>query len=118
MDKGEIIMLRVSMIAILIVIIAIVAVISISINNINYGDYEGIVVDKRYVAPYISMIKSGNMTIPYTQPAQYRIKLQKEIDGEIKSVWIDVDSYVYNNIGIGDYYNKRRGGIIWSFSCL
>lgn len=113
MDKGEIVMLSVSMVAILIVIIAIVAVFATLINNISYGDYEGIVVDKQYVAPHVNMIKSGKMTIPYTQPAHYRIKLQKEIDGEIKSVWIDVDSYIYSNIGIGDYYNKRRGEIIW-----
>lgn len=105
----EILMKSILMIAILIVIIGVTAIFSILINNINYGDYEGIVVDKQYIAPYVTMIRSGNMTIPYTQPAHYRIKIQKEIDGTIKSVWLNVDAYIYNNIGIGDYYNKRRG---------
>lgn len=42
-------------------------------------------------------------TIQY-YPRTYSLKIQKEINGEIKSIWVDVDETTYNEFNIGDSY--------------
>ena len=73
-----------------------------------YGSKQGQIIDKSYHAAYTSMIYSGRVMIPQHHPASYRIRIQKDIDGELKSIWIDVDEKTYHEINIGDYYNKEE----------
>ena len=62
-------------------------------NNIEYGKKEGVVIDKNYTSAYTTMMK------------RYTIKIQKEVEGKNKSIWIDVDQTTYQNIETGEYYN-------------
>ena len=73
-----------------------------------YGSKQGQIIDKSYHAAYTSMIYSGRVIIPQYHPASYRIRIQKDIDGELKSIWIDIDEKTYYEINIGDYYNKEE----------
>lgn len=73
-----------------------------------YGSKQGQIIDKSYHASYTSMIYSGRVIIPQYHPASYRIRIQKDIDGELKSIWINVDEKTYHEINIGDYYNKEE----------
>ena len=73
-----------------------------------YGSKQGQIIDKDYHSAYTSMIYSGRVIIPQYHPASYRIRIQKDIDGELKSIWIDVDEKTYHEINIGDYYNKEE----------
>lgn len=73
-----------------------------------YGSKQGQIIDKDYHSAYTSMIYSGRIMIPQHHPASYRIRIQKDIDGELKSIWIDVDEKTYHEINIGDYYNKEE----------
>ena len=73
-----------------------------------YGSKQGQIIDKSYHAAYTFMIYPGNVMIPQHHPASYRIRIQKDIDGELKSIWIDVDEKTYHEINIGDYYNKEE----------
>lgn len=73
-----------------------------------YGSKQGQIIDKSYHAAYTSMIYSGRVIIPQYHPASYRIRIQKDIDGELKSIWIDIDEKTYHEINIGDYYNKEE----------
>lgn len=73
-----------------------------------YGSKQGQIIDKDYHAAYTSMIYSGRVIIPHHHPASYRIRIQKDIDGELKSIWIYVDEKTYHEINIGDYYNKEE----------
>ena len=74
----------------------------------SYGSKQGQIIDKSYHAAYTSTIYSGRVMIPQHHPASYRIRIQKDIDGELKSIWIDVDEKTYHEINIGDYYNKEE----------
>ena len=74
----------------------------------DYGVKEGQVVDKDYHAAYTSIMYSGRVMIPHYHPASYRIQIQKEIDGKIKSIWVTVDRDTYHKINLGDYYNEME----------
>lgn len=71
----------------------------------DYGIKEGQVVDKDYRSAYTTMMSCGKSLIPQYHPEQYQIKIQKEIDGKIKSIWVTVDRDTYHKINVGDYYN-------------
>lgn len=107
-EKGSIATIIVVIITILITI-AMFGLIAIAIKeDIEYGTYEGQVIDKRYNSAYTTMMTSGNITIPQYHPERYSIKIQKEINGKIKSIWISVDKDTYHNINMGDYYGKEE----------
>ena len=71
----------------------------------DYGVKEGQVIDKNYHSAYTTMMSCGKSLIPQYHPEQYQIKIQKEIDGKIKSIWVTVDRDTYHKINVGDYYN-------------
>lgn len=73
-----------------------------------YGSKQGQIIDKDYHSAYTSVIYSGRVMIPQYHPANYRVRIQKDIDGELKSIWINVDEKTYHEINIGDYYNKEE----------
>lgn len=73
-----------------------------------YGSKQGQIIDKDYHAAYTSIVYSGKVAIPHHHPASYRVRIQKDIDGELKSIWVDVDEKIYHEVNIGDYYNKEE----------
>ena len=73
-----------------------------------YGTKQGQIIDKEYHAAYTSTVYSGKVMVPSYHPASYRIRIEKEIDGEMKSIWISVDEVTYHDVNIGDYYNKEK----------
>lgn len=104
-EKGEILEIIIVAIAIIIIISTFVIIGIIIKNNIEYGTKEGTVIDKNYTSAYTTMLRSGNTTFPQYHPENYSIKIQKEVDGKNKSIWINVDQTTYHNINIGEYYN-------------
>ena len=74
----------------------------------DYGVKEGQVVDKDYSPAYTTMMSCGKSLIPQYHPESYRIQIQKEIDGKIKSIWVTVDRDTYHKINLGDYYNRME----------
>lgn len=86
------------------VIVTIFGLIAIGIKqDIDYGIKEGQVIDKNYQLVHTTMSTSGKVIIP-----QYSIKIQKDIEGKTKSIWISVDKDTYHSISIGDYYGKEE----------
>ncbi len=77
-------------------------------NEEEYGVKQGEVVDKKYSSGYYSYVYTGKISIPTYHPASYRICIQKNINGELKSIWIDVDSDTYRELNIGEYYNREE----------
>lgn len=73
-----------------------------------YGSKQGQIIDKDYHAAYTSIVYSGKVAIPYHHPASYSVRIQKDIDGELKSIWVNVDEKTYHEVNIGDYYNKEE----------
>lgn len=108
MNKVDILDIIIPVIGIL-VIIMIFGLIVIGVKqDIDYGIKEGQVIDKSYQSAYTTMSTSGNVTIPQYHPERYSIKIQKNIEGKIKSIWISVDRDTYHSISIGDYYGKEE----------
>lgn len=98
------------MVAIVVIVVAYLifgfVIIGISIkNNIEYGEKEGVVIDKNYTSAYTTMTSSGKALIIQYHPESYSIKIQKEVEGKNKSIWIDIDQATYQNIETGEYYN-------------
>lgn len=104
----EILSIIVIMVAILILTLTGSALYTMIKEEEAYGSKQGQIIDKSYHAAYTSMIYSGRVIIPQHHPASYRIRIQKDIDGELKSIWIDVDEKTYHEINIGDYYNREE----------
>lgn len=94
---------------VIIVFVTLFCLLGIAIKeDIEYGIQEGQVIDKKYHSAYTTIMHSGNVRIPQYYPESYRIQIQKEIDGKIKSVWVTVDKDTYHNINVGDYYNEME----------
>lgn len=98
------------MVAIVVIVVAYLifgfVTIGISIkNNIEYGKKEGVVIDKDYTSAYTTMMMCGKTVISQYHPEKYSIKIQKEVEGKNKSIWIDIDQATYQNIEKGEYYN-------------
>lgn len=91
------------------IIVGIFAVIFISIKQeVEYGMHEGQVIDKSYHSAYTTMMRCGTVLMPQYHSENYQIKIQKEIEGKMKSIWISVDKDTYHNTRIGDYYGKEE----------
>lgn len=104
-EKGEILEVLMVAIAVIIIIFVFVAI-GIKIkNDIGYGKKEGVVIDKNYTSAYTTMMSCGKSLIPQYHPERYSIKIQKEVEGKNKSIWININQATYQNIDIGEYYN-------------
>lgn len=78
-------------------------------QDVEYGIHEGQVVDKSYHSAYTTMYHNFNsILIPQYHPESYQIKIQKEVKGKTKSIWISVDKDTYHNTKVGDYYGKEE----------
>lgn len=109
MDKG------ISLISLLIMIFIILVIIMITVNIINeikYNDREGIIISKYYEKSYMitSYIMCGKVMIPHKihQPESWNFKLQKEIDGKVKTISIEVSEEIYNQYNVGDYFRDEE----------
>jgi hypothetical protein len=74
-------------------------------EEMDYGVKEGQVIDKHYSSAYTTMVPCGKIMVPRHHPESYRIQIQKEIDGKVKSIWVTVDRDTYHKINVGDHYN-------------
>ncbi len=93
----------------MIMIIFVFAAIGIKIkNDIEYGKKEGVVIDKNYTSAYTTMMSCGKSLTPQYHPERYSIKIQKEVEGKNKSIWININQATYQNIDIGEYYNYSK----------
>lgn len=106
-EKGIIEIFVIGIVVILFIILCSVIWITIKEEK-DYGIKEGQVIDKKYHSAYTTMMSCGKSLIPQYHPESYRIQIQKEIDGKIKSVWVTVDKDTYHNINVGDYYNEME----------
>lgn len=107
-EKGgilEALMVALVVIAVIFLIFGFVSMIISIKNNIEYGKKEGVVIDKKYTSAYTTMVSCGKTLIPQYHPEKYSIKIQKEVEGENKSIWVDIDQTTYQNIETGKYYN-------------
>lgn len=107
-EKGEILEALIVVIAIIITIAMITMIVILIKNDIEYGTKEGIVIDKNYTAAYTTIRTTGKLTFPEYNPEKYSIKIQKEVKGNNKSIWINVDQITYHNLNIGDYYGYHE----------
>lgn len=81
------------------IILGVIFIIAITVyKEISFGEYYGKIVNKRYSPSYYS--RSDN-TSQY-HGASYQFQLEK--DG--KRLWINVSASEYDNLTIGDCYNK------------
>ena len=108
--KSEKCVIEIFIIGIVIILLIILfTAIGMAIKEENdYGIKEGQVIDKDYRSAYTTMIPCGKIIVPQHHPESYRIQIQKEINGKLKSVWVTIDKDTYHNINIGDYYNRME----------
>lgn len=114
MEIGE----KISIIGIIIIVMMITIAIGVSIyfivEQFTYGERVGKIVDKYYNAPYsytettTSHIGNDTIRIPTTKykEAQYLLKLEKEVDGKKKHIWIEVPELEYEEYKKGDFYGE------------
>lgn len=76
----------------------------------GYGEYKGNVIDKQYIPSRTTIMSGYNGKTMYTYPVhyaeRYKIQIQKEEDGETKTTWVTIPKEQYENIKIGDYWEK------------
>lgn len=103
-EKGVIEIFIIGIVIILLIILFTAIGMAIKEEN-DYGIKEGQVIDKDYRSAYTTMMNCGKSLIPQHHPESYKIQIQKETDGKVKSIWVTVDRDTYQKINVGDYYN-------------
>lgn len=99
----------VAIVFIIAVVIGLFVLLGIAIKEeADFGTKEGIVIDKEYTSSYTTIIYSGKVMIPQYHPESYQIKIEKEMNGTNKAIWISVDSETYHNTNIGDSYPSEE----------
>lgn len=78
-------------IAFLVIGIIVGGIVSV-VDNYNYGEKVGVVVNKQYYPPHSKVDE------------RFSLELEKEINGEKRRKTIYVPEYVYKEYNIGDYY--------------
>lgn len=88
----------------------ILVILLFTLAGCGYGEYKGNIIDKQYVKPTTTLIpiQVGKVTtmMPVHHKEQYKIKVKKEENNEIKSTWITISKEQYENISIGDYWEE------------
>lgn len=110
-EKGEV--LEIFLILFLVAIIALaimccVYIVEMTKEESEFGIKEGVVIDKDYNGGYTTMIYAGKVIVPQYHPASWKIKIQKEVKEENKTLWIEVDETTYHSLNIGDFYPKEE----------
>ena len=107
-EKGEVLEIFLILFTVLIIALIIIAVGCMIKEEVDFGIKEGIVIDKDYNRGYTTMVYTGKVAVPQYHPASWRIKIQKEVNGENKELWTEVDETTYHNLNIGDFYPKEE----------
>lgn len=76
-------------------------------NEEDYGIKEGTVINKEHNSRYTSFVYSGKVLVPISHPGSWKLQLQKEAEGKVKTIWIDVSEEEYKKINIGDYWEAK-----------
>lgn len=99
-------------ICILIVAFLVLRLIVVVYNEVSFGEKEGIIIDKYYREAHTShsMMYIGKSMIPKTthHKESWNFKIEKEIDGEKRSITVKVNEDTYNQYNIGDYFKKEE----------
>lgn len=111
-EKGEALIYIIIGITILIIIAIFGLIVNQIYVDIDYGTKQGIIIDKKYNAPYTSTtyttsrIGNSMISIPTTRhnPENYNIKIQKKDNSKTKECWIQITKEEYEKYRIGDYY--------------
>lgn len=98
-------------ITIIVLVLLMVGIIWLAVYpQMDYGIYEGTIVDKKYTSAHTTLqtYYNGKTTsiYPMYHPERWKIKIQKQEDDKTKEVWISVPEQEYNNLKIGDYYAR------------
>lgn len=107
-ENGEVLTGIIAILAILVIVVVFVLIGSSIKDDIEYGVKEGTIIDMRYHAAYTTTTYSDKVIIPQYHPENWQIKIQKEINGETKEIWVYVDETTYHELKIGDYYPKEK----------
>lgn len=111
-EKGEILEMFIIGFVIALIIGITTVLISAIASNIEYGEKEGVIIDKRYRNAYttIMYIPTGKVLLPTTQyyPEKWEIQIKKEVDGKERNTWTSIDENTYNNLKIGDYFKETE----------
>lgn len=109
-EKGEVLVLGIFLMIFLVVIMVLIIMLCVYIvkEESEFGTKEGFVIDKDYNGAYTTMIYAGKVIVPQYHPASWKIKIQKEVKGENKALWVEVDETTYHSLNIGDFYPKEE----------
>lgn len=96
-----------------VLLILLVSLIGIMIyQNVSYGEKEGTIINKYYKEPYTttSYMMSGKVMMPITNyhSESWNFELQKEAEGKVKNITIEVSQDIYNQYDIGDYFEESK----------
>lgn len=111
---GDVFIVIIFIITVVVIVGLIIGIGTVIINDIDYGVKEGVIIDKQYEPAYTYTTYTnnyvGNSTIRIPQQnyvsERYRVKIQKEIEGKEKSIWINITKEEYEKYKIGEYYGK------------
>lgn len=106
----------VEIIVIIIVSLIIGLATAVMFSEINskkeFGTEEGIIIDKKHTDSYTTIMYThvNKVMIPHPiyHTETYQLKLSKTIDGEKKTLWVEVSKEIYDKLNIEDYYKKEE----------
>ena len=90
----------------IVILLGIIILYIFLLTGCGYGELKGIVIDKEYKQEYTTiqcmLIGKTVTSIPIHHPATWKLRIQKEENGEIKTTWVSVEEEYYNKVQIGD----------------
>lgn len=114
MKKGEVLSGIITFASILIIIVVILFIGHYIYSYASYGAKEGTIIDKHYNPAYTyvttttSYVNGNSVNIPtqHYQAETYTFTIQKEINGKIKTVTINVTKEEFEKFNIGEYFKR------------
>lgn len=80
----------------------------------KWGIDFGLVIDKKFQSSYSTTTidrdeeNNTSKTKTTTYPDTYKLKLQKEVEGETMEKWIEVDKETYHKYPVGTWFDVRE----------
>lgn len=69
-----------------------------------YGEIEGTIINKYYEKSYSTI----GFFVVFHNPEAWYFELEKDVDGETKTITIEVTEDTYNNFNVGDYFTEEQ----------
>ena len=92
------------------ILLIIVLILTLLMTGCGYGDIHGYVINKKHTKEYATIMTTYNGKFfnyfPIRHPESWSIQISKVENGETKTTWIKVSQNYFNEINIGDYYEK------------